>query len=145
MQELLSSQASPNLQQCLADYGDETHRLTEFYDRHLAQITFLQDTNGLSGIGAAVLASRADSFQHALEQYQKALIALQKHKGTGRGPAAERTRLRSRVKAAHDSLNYFYQQEMQRIAPAAAPGAVLAYQMDKAGQGGAGYAWDYFN
>lgn len=120
----LPAQSREHLQHCVADYGDETLRLAEFYDRHLADIslpTLAQDSNSLAGIGAGVLSGRAESFQQALTQYQRALVALQKHSGTGRGPAAQRSQLRRNVMNAYQNLNHHFHVEMQRIAPPHAP------------------------
>ncbi|GAB3108165.1 hypothetical protein G8770_23715 [Aestuariicella hydrocarbonica] len=76
-----------NLSACVADFGDETSVLAKFYDQHLAGLdltTTAQDSNGLAGMGMAVLGARADSFQTALQQYQQALIQLNNYHRVGR-------------------------------------------------------------
>lgn len=112
--------ARQNLNQCVADYGEDVHALTEFYDRHLANFPLPSpaNVNGLAGVGVAAAQGRTTGFQNALNQYQEALIKLHRHNRVGRVASAQKVQLRQKVTAAYERLNRHYAQEMQRIIPA---------------------------
>lgn len=104
----------------MADFGDETTTLAKFYNQHLANIDLTattQNTNGLAGMGTAVLAARADSFEKAIAAYQHALIQLNDYHRVGRVAAQRKLELHNRVIAAYENLNHYYQQELRRIVP----------------------------
>ncbi|MGI1677784.1 MAG: hypothetical protein K6L75_03560 [Cellvibrionaceae bacterium] len=110
-----------NLSGCVATFGDGTTTVAKFYDQHIANLDFTkvsQDTNGLAGVGAAVLGGRTDSFQAAIEQYQRALIQLNNYHRVGRVAAKQKLELRNKVINAYENLNRYYQQELRRIVPA---------------------------
>ncbi len=112
--------ARQNLDQCVADYGDDVHALAEFYERHLAnfELPSPADVNGVAGVGVAAAQGRTTSFQNALIQYQQALIKLHRHNKVGRVAGAQKIQLRQRVIEAYELLNRHYAQEMRRIVPA---------------------------
>lgn len=117
----LPSYQRENLSGCVATFGEETTALARFYDQHIANLDLTkisQDTNGTAGIGAAVLAARTDSFQAALEQYQRALVQLNDYHRVGRVAARQKMKLRNNVINAYENLNRYYQQELHRTVPA---------------------------
>jgi len=111
--------ARQNLDQCVADYGEEVHALAEFYERHLAnfELPSPADVNGVAGVGVAAAQGRTTNFQNALIQYQAALIKLHRHNKVGRVAGAQKIQLRQKVTDAYDRLNRHYAQEMRRIIP----------------------------
>ncbi|WP_341938582.1 hypothetical protein [Marinimicrobium sp. C2-29] len=111
--------ARQNLNQCVADYGEDVHALAEFYERHLAnfELPSPADVNGVAGVGVAAAQGRTTSFQNALVQYQAALIELHRHNKVGRVAGAQKIQLRQKVTEAYDRLNRHYAQEMRRIIP----------------------------
>lgn len=112
--------ARQNLDQCVADYGEDVHALAEFYERHLAnfELPSPADVNGVAGVGVAAAQGRTTSFQSALIQYQAALIKLHRHNKVGRVAGAQKIKMRQKVTDAYDRLNRHYAQEMRRIIPA---------------------------
>ncbi|GAB1257644.1 hypothetical protein NBRC116494_21460 [Aurantivibrio plasticivorans] len=110
-----------NLSSCVDTFGEETSLLARFYERHIEPIDMTavsQNANGVGGVGTAVLSGRTDSFQMALEHYQRTLIDLNNANGIGRVAAQTRIELRDKVKQAYDTLNRYYQQELRRLVPA---------------------------
>jgi len=112
--------ARQNLNQCVADYGEDVHALAEFYDRHLANFALPSpaNVNGLAGVGVAAAQGRTTGFQNALTQYQEALIRLHRHNRVGRVASAQKVQLRREVTEAYDRMNRHYAQEMRRLVPA---------------------------
>ena len=117
---ILPMTARQNLDQCVADYGEDVHALAEFYERHLAnfELPSPADVNGVAGVGVAAAQGRTTSFQNALVHYQVALIKLHRHSKVGRVAGAQKIQLRQKVTEAYDRLNRHYAQEMRRIIPA---------------------------
>ncbi|WP_347331847.1 transposase [Marinimicrobium locisalis] len=112
--------ARQNLDQCVANYGEDVHAMAEFYERHLAnfELPSPADVNGVAGVGVAAAQGRTTSFQNALIQYQQALIKLHRHNKVGRVAGAQKIQLRQEVTEAYELLNRHYSQEMRRIVPA---------------------------
>lgn len=109
-----------NLMCTIDTVGDLTPALAAFYDKHLAFFN-LQNSAGLVGAGATASEARLTGFQKALLSYQKALEALHKHKGVGRGPSATNAELKSRARVAYDQLQLKYHAELNK---AASPGSL---------------------
>lgn len=78
-----------NLMCTIDTFGDFTATLAAFYDNNLKFLD-LQTTGSLLGAGATASEVRLNGFQKALVAYQDALVALNNHKGVGRGPSAAR-------------------------------------------------------
>lgn len=95
--------------------GDLTNTLAAFYDKHLAFFN-LQNSAGLVGAGATASEARLTGLQKALVNYQKALEALHKHKGIGRGPSATYAELKSRARLAYQQLQVKYHAELNKLA-----------------------------
>ncbi|WP_111643178.1 hypothetical protein [Marinimicrobium alkaliphilum] len=116
----LSPASRRNLASCVADYGDDTRLLAEFYDRHLADVTLAdvgQASVGTASVGNAVFTGRVQSFHGALGRYQSALVELNQYTRVGRVAASRRAELRRAVVSAYEDLNRHYAQEMRRIVP----------------------------
>lgn len=97
------------------DFGDSTRTLAALYDRHLSGLD-LQTTVGLVGAGATAKGARLTGLQKALLEYQEALLALNKQKGIGRGPSAQRASLRAEVQRKYAKLQREYQTELKKLA-----------------------------
>ena len=107
---------SRNNLMCTIDaFGDFTPTLAAFYDEHLAFLN-LQNGGGIVGAGATASEARLTGFQKALLNYQNALEALHKHKGTGRGPSAAKMELRNRVRRTYTELQTKYHAEINKLA-----------------------------
>jgi len=116
----LQSYQRENLSACVVNYGYETTALARFYDQQITNIDltkFSQDSNGIAGVGTAVLSARTSSFQVAIEQYQRALIQLNNYHRVGRVAAKQKMSLRNNVISAYENLNRYYQQELRRTVP----------------------------
>ena len=116
----LSEPSRNNLGCCIDQHGNDTVRLALFIEWVQSQLNAdnASNTNSTAGIGATILGARSDSFMTALRQYQDALIKLNEYSRVGRGPAATRAKLKQNVKSAYERLNKYFQQEIQRLAPA---------------------------
>lgn len=108
-------EGSRNNLMCTIDtFGDFTTTLAAFYDEHLAFLN-LSNSVTLAGAAATVGEKRLNGFQAALKNYQDALIALNKHKGVGRGPSANKAALQGRVRAAYSDLQLKYHAELNKL------------------------------
>jgi hypothetical protein len=70
----------------------------------------------LLGAGATASEVRLNGFQKALIAYQDALVALNKHKGVGRGASAAQVELKNKVRLAYNELQTKYQVELKKYA-----------------------------
>jgi hypothetical protein len=108
------------------EFGDHTLALAELHERALSYLN-LPQTSTLIGAGAtaaSVPIHRATTFQHALLDYQQALIALnefERGKGRPASPLAQRrdasAQLRQAVIARFEVLNREFQTELKRSVP----------------------------
>lgn len=117
----LPEKSRHNLGCCIDQHGDDTVRLARFMEWVRTQTepaNLAAHGNGFAGAGATILGGRSNSFMAALQQYQHALVKLNQYTRVGRGPAATRAQLRQKVHVAYEKLNKYFQQEMQRFAPA---------------------------
>lgn len=105
---------------CVDQHGQDTVRLALFIDWVQSQLNpdNASITNSTAGIGATILGARTNSFMNALNQYQDALVKLNEFSRVGRGPAQTKAKLRLNVRASYERLNHYFQQELQRLAPA---------------------------
>jgi hypothetical protein len=115
----LSEHSRRNLGCCIDQHGGDMIRLALFVEWVQEQLNAdnASNSNSIAGAGATILGARSDSFMTALKQYQHALIKLNEFSRVGRGPAATRAQLRQGVRSAHERLNKYFQQEIQRLAP----------------------------
>ena len=101
---------------CTIDtFGDFTATLAAFYHSNLKFIN-LQNSGSLLGAGATASEVRLNGFQKALIAYQDALVALNKHKGVGRGASAAQVELKNKVRLAYNELQTKYQVELKKYA-----------------------------
>ena len=123
----MSRHERDNLSCVIDEYGDETQVLATFYDQYQTDMEEYQKTkdmvngashaNTFAGAGAAVYTARRDSFKDALLHYQDILERLSDHTRVGRGPAAQRAKLRKEAVAAYDVLNQRFQNELHKLVP----------------------------
>jgi hypothetical protein len=103
---------------CTVDtFGDFTTALADFYDEQLAGLT-LQDGTGLVGAGATAAEIRLTGFQKSLLDYQKALLALRAHKGSGHAANAAKAKLTHAVRVKHQLLQMRYRAEIKKFVKA---------------------------
>ncbi|MGM0450487.1 MAG: hypothetical protein ACQERE_06650, partial [Pseudomonadota bacterium] len=108
------------LAECTAQFGQDTVTLARFHEKFLEGIDLWEmgkEANNALGSSAAVLAGRAESFQDALRDYQKALIALNRSTRKGTAGAGHRARLRTNVQMAYERLNTHFHQELKNLVP----------------------------
>lgn len=115
-----SPQQRANLAECTAQFGQDTVTLARLHEKFLDGVDLWElgkEANSSLGSGAAVLAGRADSFQSALKEYQKALIAHNKLVRNGAGDAGRRARFRKNIHIAYERLNTQFRQELNALVP----------------------------
>lgn len=113
-------QQRASLAECTAQFGQDTVTLARFHEKFLDGVDLWElgkEANSSLGSGAAVLAGRADSFQDALKDYQKALIAYNKLVRNGAGDAGRRARFRKNIHIAYERLNTHFRQELNALVP----------------------------
>ena len=104
---------------CTLDtFGDFTTAMAAFYEEQLAGLT-LQDGAGLVGAGATVAEARLTGFQKALLDYQKTLLALRGHKGSGHAANATKAKLEHSVRLKYKLLQMRYRAEIAKFVSAA--------------------------
>lgn len=97
------------------EFGEETHALAEFYDRHLANFD-LEATAGLVGSSASANGARLTAFQRTMVDYQQALIKLNEHKDNGRAGMASRVELESMARRKYATMARRYRVELNSVA-----------------------------
>ncbi|MFO7788096.1 MAG: hypothetical protein R6W87_10070 [Halospina sp.] len=108
------------LAECTAQFGQDTVTLARFHEKFLEGVDLWElgkEANSSLSSGAAVLAGRTESFQDALRDYQKALIALNKSARKGTADAGRKARLRQKVHIAYERLNTHFHQELKTLVP----------------------------
>ncbi|WP_024460764.1 hypothetical protein [Marinimicrobium sp. LS-A18] len=97
------------------EFGDDTHIIAEFYDRHLANLD-LEATSTLVGAGATASGQRLTRFQRLLIDYQAALIKLNDHKYAGRAGMAGKVELEAMARRKYATMARQYRAELNSIA-----------------------------
>lgn len=116
---LSSLQQLPNshrrqLSCAIDEFGEQTHVIAEFYDRHLANLD-LEATNGLVGAGATANGARLTAFQRTMIDYQEALIKLNEHKRGGRASMASKVELEAMARRKYATMAQQYRVELNSI------------------------------
>ncbi|UZJ46019.1 hypothetical protein OOT55_08210 [Marinimicrobium sp. C6131] len=97
------------------EFGDDTHIIAEFYDRHLANLD-LEATSTLVGAGATASGQRLTRFQRLLIDYQAALIKLNEYKYAGRAGMASKVELEAMARRKYATMARQYRAELNSIA-----------------------------